>query len=105
MQVLAQRGVQGVLKHVRKFSSDFGESGKAVARRGSAQRVRGNVKTFEVLVLWRDVLQHANVFPQILQVLGRLLEEDFDGFALRSAHARPSVTNSGFNNSSAVGFR
>src|SRR5256885_10522687 len=40
VQVLAQRGVQGVLKHVRKFSSDFGESGKAVARRGSAQRVR-----------------------------------------------------------------
>ena len=67
--------------------------------------MRGNVKTFEVLVLRRDVLQHANVFPQILQVLGRFLEDDLDGFALRSAHARPSVTNSGFSNSPAVGFR
>src|SRR5690242_8600991 len=105
MQVLAQRSIQSVLKHVRKFSSNLGESRKTVACGSSAQCMSSNVKTFEVLVLRRDVLQHADVFPQVLQVLGGFLEEDFDGFARGNAHARPSVTSSGFSNSSAVGLR
>jgi hypothetical protein len=37
-------------------SSDLGESRETVARGGSAQRVRGNVETLEILVLRRDIL-------------------------------------------------
>src|SRR5262249_22927847 len=87
---------------------DFGKAGKPIACGGSSQRVGGNIKAFEVLVLRLDILQHPNVFPQVLQMLRGFLEEDFDGFAIRSvprAHARPSVTSSGLSNSSAVGFR
>ena len=108
MEVFTKRRIERVLKHVRKFTGDFGESWKAVAGGSSAKRVRGNVKPLKIFVLRRNVLQHTHVFSQVLQVLGGFLEEDFDGFAVRSVrrvHTRPSVTSSGLSNSSAVGFR
>src|SRR5207237_4464703 len=100
------RRVECVLKYVRKFSYDFREARKSIACRSAAQGVGRDIQTFEVLMFRLDVLQHTDVFPEILQMLRGFLEEDFDGFAVRRAHARPSVaSSSGFSNSSAVGSR
>ena len=67
--------------------------------------MRSDIKPLEIFFARLDFLKHSDVFPQILQVLRCLLEENFDGFAIRRAHARPSATSSGFINSSAVGLR
>ena len=67
--------------------------------------MRRNVKALHVFVLRRNFLEDADVLPQILQVLRSFLEKEFHGFAVWSAHARPSATSSGFNSSSAVGLR
>jgi hypothetical protein len=59
--------------------------------------VRGDVQALEVLAARLNLLEDADVFPQVLQVLGSFLKEDFDGFAIeRLAHALPSVTSSAF---------
>ncbi len=105
MQIVAERGVQRVLENVRELAGDFREARETVAAGGSGEGVRGDVQAFEIFAARRDFLQHANVLAQVLQMLRGFLEEDFDGFAVGHAHARPSVTSSGFCNSSAVGLR
>ena len=105
VQIVPQRGIHRILENVCQLARNLGEAWKAVTRRSAAQRVRRDIQTLEILAPWLDVLQHADVFPQILQVLRGFLEEDFDSFAVGNAHARPSVTSSGFCNSSAVGLR
>src|SRR6267143_5726340 len=90
---------------MREFSRNLRESRKSIARRSAAERVRRNIKPFQILVARLDLLKHAHVFPQVLQVLRGFLEEHLDAFAVHGAHARPSVTSSGFCNSSAVGLR
>ena len=82
MKVVAKRRVQRILKNVRKFSCNFRESRESVARRRAAQRMRRNVKSFQVFPARFNVLKHADVFPQILQVLRGFLEEHLDGFAV-----------------------
>src|SRR5258708_34671062 len=88
---------------------DFQDSlklrGKSIARRSAVQRVSRDVTPFQVFSARLNVLKHAHVLPQALQVLRGFLEEYLDGFAVQRTHARPSVTSSGFCNSSAVGFR
>ena len=56
----------------------------------------GDVEALEIFAARRDFLKHADVLPQILQVLGSFLEEELDGFAVGHAHASSSVTSSGF---------
>src|SRR6266403_1523416 len=90
---------------MREFSRNLRESGKSIARRGAAERVRRNIEPLQILAAWLDLLKHTHVLPQILQVLRGFLEEHLDAFAVHRAHARPSVTSSGFCNSSAVGLR
>ena len=105
MQIAAQGRVQRILKNMREFPGNFRKSRKPIACRRSTQRMRRNVESFEIFPPRFNVLEHADVFPQILQVLRGLLEEHLDGFAVQRTHARPSATSSGFCNSSAVGFR
>ena len=105
VEVFAQGRVQRVLEYVRQLCRNFRKARESVARRSPAQCVRRNVQPLEIFAARRDLLQHADVLPQILQVLGGLLEKHLDGFAVRHAHARPSVTSSGFCSSSAVGLR
>ena len=93
------------MKNVCELSCDFGKSRIAVTARSSAERVRGNVQALHVFALGLDLLQYADIFAQILQVLRGFLKEQFYGFAVWSAHARPSATSSGFKSSSAVGLR
>src|SRR5215467_1506892 len=88
-----------------QLAGNFRKLRVAITRRSSAQRVRRNVEALHVFALRLNFLQHANVFPQILQVLRSFLEEQLHGFAVWSAHARPSATSSGFKSSSAVGLR
>ena len=54
--------------------------------------MRGDVKFFEVFGPGLRLLQHAGIFPQILEVFGRLLEEELDGFLIGPVH-RLSSTN------------
>ena len=67
--------------------------------------MRRNVEALHVFALGRNFLEDADILPQILQMLRSFLEKEFHGFAVWSAHARPSATSSGFNSSSAVGLR
>src|SRR5215475_13309828 len=90
---------------MRKLCGDFGKAREAVAGGGAAERVRGNIEPLEVLAARSDFLEDADVRPQVLQVVGGLLEEKLDGFAVQRAHARPSVTSSAFCCSCAVGLR
>src|SRR5712692_7386977 len=90
---------------MREFSRNLRESGKSIARRGTAECVRRNIKPLQILVAWLDLLKDTRILPQILQVLRGFLEEHLDAFAVNRAHARPSVTSSGFCSSSAVGLR
>ena len=48
-------------------------------------------------------LNHAA--PTRAKYLQNAMEEEFDAFAVRCVHARPSVTSSGFKSSSAIGLR
>src|SRR5215467_3644472 len=105
MQIFSERCIQRILENVRQLAGDFGKLRISVTARRSAQSVRGNVEPLHVLAFRLNLLQHADVLPQILQVLRSLLEKQFDGFAVWSAHARPSATSSGFKSSSAVGLR
>src|SRR5208337_58880 len=92
-------------KNVSELGGNFREARKAVTGGSSAERVRGNVEALEIFAPGLDFLKNADVLPQILQVFGSFLEEGLDGFAIGHTHARPSVTSSGFCNSSAVGLR
>src|ERR1700722_5751858 len=106
VQVFAKGRVQRILKHMRKLAGYLRETRESIARRGAAERVRGNVQPLQIFAARLDLLQHAHVLTQILQVLGGLLEEQFNSFALGDGHAAPpSNTCSDFCNSSAVGLR
>src|SRR5262249_19354793 len=105
VKIVPQRSIQSVLENVRKLAGNLGEARETVARRSTTKSVSGDVEAFEIFVTRLDVLQDANIFAEILQVLRGFLEEHFDGFAVKRAHARPSVTSSAFCDSSAVGFR
>ena len=105
MEIFAKRCVCGVLENVSELAGDFRKTRKTVAGRSAAESVGRDVQTFEIFAARSNFLKHADVFPQILQVFRGFLEEDFDGFAVRYAHARPSVTSSAFWTSSAVGLR
>jgi hypothetical protein len=75
VQVVAQRGIHGVLKDVRELGSDLRETRKFVTGGRSAQRVRRNVQAFEVFVPRSNFLQHPDILAQVLQVLGCFLKE------------------------------
>src|SRR5436309_14485927 len=95
MKVVAKRRVQRILKNVRKFSCNFRESRESVARRRAAQRMRRNVESFQVFPARFNVLKHADVFPQVSQVLRGFLEEHLDGLWVELPHTLPSPTRSG----------
>ena len=101
VEIVAERGVQRILKDVGEFAGDFREAREAVTGGRAFESVCGDIQTLEIFATRSDFLKYADVFPQILQVLRGFLEEQFDGFTIRHAHARPSVTSSGFCNSSA----
>src|SRR5438270_13303119 len=82
MEVFTKRRIERVLKHVRKFAGDFGEPWKAVAGGSSAKRVCSNVKLLKIFVLRLNVLQHAHVFSQVLQLLCGFLYVDIVGFSV-----------------------
>src|SRR5215831_13646435 len=105
VQIVAQRRVQSVLKDVCELAGDFGKARESVAGGGTTKRMRGNVQALEIFAARLNLLQDADVFTEILQMLRCFLEEELDGFAIQRAHARPSVTSSGFWDSSAVGLR
>ena len=75
MQIVAQRGVQRVLKNVRELSGDFGETRKAVAGGRAAECMGGDVETFQIFAARLNFLEDAHVFAEVLEVLGSLLEE------------------------------
>src|SRR5580704_9213916 len=106
VQIVAKLRIQRILENVSEFPGNLGESWKSVTRRRPVQRMRSDVQALDVFAARFNLLQHADVLAQILQVLRRFLEEQFDGFALRDAHAvPPSRTSSDFCSSSAVGLR
>src|ERR1700722_12707912 len=105
MQVVAKRRVQRVLEHVGELRANLRKARETVTRGSPAEPMRRNIKPLQILAARRNLLQHADVLAQILQVLGRFLQEHLDGFAVRHAHARPSATSSGFCSSSVVGLR
>src|SRR5215470_14607731 len=105
VQVVAKRRVQCVLENVCELAGNFGKARKSVACRRAAESVRGNIEALEIFMARLNVLQDADILAEILEMLGSLLEEHLDGFAVQRAHARPSVTSSAFCDSSAVGLR
>src|SRR5215472_2363039 len=62
VEILSEWRVHRVLKDMCQFAGDFGKPRKTVARRCSAQSVRGNVQALEVLAMRLEFLQHADIF-------------------------------------------
>ena len=100
-----QRRVHGVVKDVRHFRGDFGKLREAVARRRARERVRSDVELFEILRLGLRLLQKPGVLPQILEVLGSLLEEQLDRFLIGPVHRAPSTRAGARRASTAPGLR
>src|SRR5262249_10310921 len=76
VQILAERSLRSVLKDVRQLGGHLGKVREAVAGRSSAEGVGGDVQPLQVLAARLDLLKYADVFPQVLQVLGSFLKED-----------------------------
>ncbi len=105
VHVRGERGVHGVVKDVRHFRGDFGKLRKAVAGGRAGESVRGNVEFFEIFGPGLRFLQHAGIFPQILEVFGRLLEEELDGFLIGPVHRLSSTNTAAARDSAATGLR
>ncbi len=91
VDILAEGRVHGVLEDVSEFSGDFGEQRKAVRRGGPAQRVRRDIEAFEVIAMQLLLQEHTGILSEELQLVGGLLQKEFDGFAARRAHDRSST--------------
>ena len=105
VHVRGERGVHGVMKDVRHLRGDFGKLREAVAGGSAGESVRGDVKFFEVLGPGLRLLQHAGIFPQILEVFGSLLEEELDGFLIGPVHRLSSTSTDATRDSAATGLR
>src|SRR5260370_11851724 len=82
----------GVLENMRQSARDFREERISPAARGFGQLMRGIVKPDEVIPRGLGLDRQSGVLPQILQVLGRILQELFERAGIvGSADPSPST--------------
>ena len=101
----SERGVHRVLENMCELARDFGEQRKAVACRRSAHGVRCDVEALEIFGARLGLLDKAGVFPQILQVIGRFLQEELERCVFGFAHRLPSATTAWRSARSLAGLR